>query len=58
MKITFPQRRDGQVLNCQYGHHWPLDRFTAGYVRIKLKTSRKGKVKVNYKWAATRAELA
>ena len=58
MKITFPQRRDGQILNCAYGHHWPLNQFTSGYVRIQLKASRKGRVKVNYKWALTRGELA
>lgn len=51
------RRADGQVLNCEYGHHWPLNLFTTGYVQIRLKTTRKGKVKVNYTWAEDRAEL-
>ena len=58
MKLKFPRREHGQVLNCEYGHHWPLDLFTKGYVKINLKTTRKGKVKTNYVWAKTRAELA
>ena len=57
MKIKFSQRKDGQILNCEYGHHWPLDLFGKGYVKIKLKTTRKGKVKTDYVWAKTRAEL-
>jgi hypothetical protein len=51
------RRRDGQVLNCEYGHHWPLNLFTSGYVQIRLKATRKGKVKVTYTWAEERAEL-
>jgi len=58
MKITFPRRTNGQILNCAYGHHWPLDRFTSGYVRIQLRITTKGKCKIKYVWAATREELA
>lgn len=49
--------KDGQVLNCEYGHHWPLSLFTTGYVRISMKQTRKG-LRLRYKWAATRAELS
>lgn len=58
MKKTFPRREDGQILNCAYGYHWPLDRFVDGYVQIRLKITRRGKVKINYVWAKTRSELA
>jgi hypothetical protein len=58
MKMTtMPRRTDGQILNCKYGYQWPLSQYTTGYVQIQLRTTRKGKVRANYVWAATRAEL-
>lgn len=49
--------KDGQILNCEYGHQWPLDQFTTGFVKIKLRLTRKG-IKIRYVWAETREELA
>jgi hypothetical protein len=50
------QRHDGQVLNCAYGHWWPLSQHTDGFVKIKVRRKRDG-VRLTYRWAATRAEL-
>ena len=50
------QRHDGQVLNCAYGHWWPLSQHTDGYVKIKVRHTRDG-VRLTYRWAETRAEL-
>ena len=25
-------RKRGQILDCQYGFHWPLNNYTFGYV--------------------------
>jgi hypothetical protein len=55
MNIRF---KDGQILNCEYGHCWPLNLFTEGFVRINIITTRRGNLKVRYTWAETREELA
>lgn len=52
------RRKDGEILNCEYGHQWPLNLFTSGFVRINITTTRKGKLKLDYVWAETREELA
>ena len=52
------RRYDGQILNCAYGHHWPLNLFLDGFVRISVETTRRGNIKVRYKWAAERQDLA
>lgn len=52
------RRKHGEILNCGYGHHWPLNLFSTGYVQIIITTTRKGKLKLDYVWAETRAELA
>lgn len=52
------RRYHGQILNCRYGHQWPLSQFTDGYVRIEIRTTSKGRLKLSYVWAATREELA
>lgn len=51
------RRQHGEILNCAYGHVWPLNLFTSGYVRIEIRVSRKGRPRLDYVWAATRAEL-
>lgn len=54
---TMARRYDGQILNCEYGYHWPLTLYSKGYVKIKFVTTRKGNVKITHTWAATREEL-
>lgn len=50
-------RKDGQILNCEYGFHWPMNLYSTGYVMISIKPTRKGNVKVSHTWAATKEEL-
>ena len=50
-------RKDGQILNCEYGYRWPLNLYRTGYVKISIKPTRKGNVKVMHTWAATKEEL-
>lgn len=52
-----PSRKNGQILNCQYGYHWPLNLYTTGFVRLDITTGKRGKPKIRYTWAATRTEL-
>jgi hypothetical protein len=54
MNVRF---KDGQILNCEYGHQWPLNLFTTGYVQISVKQTRRG-LKIRYTWAETRAEFS
>lgn len=56
MLLTKIQRHDGEVLNCAYGHWWPLSQHTTGFVKIKVRHTRDG-VRLTYRWAETRAEL-
>lgn len=57
MKTKIAQREDGQILNCKFGHRWPLSLYTSGYVKVFISTTAKGKVKLTHKWAATKEEL-
>ena len=54
---TITQRYDGQILNCAYGHRWPLNLYTDGFVRISVSVSEKGNLKIKHVWAETREQL-
>lgn len=58
MKVTELARRyNGQILSCEFGHQWPLNLYSAGFVRIVLEVTSKGNIKMKHVWAATREEL-
>ena len=44
-------RTDGEVLNCGYGYHWPLNLHKSGFVRV---VSAKDKT---YIWAPVKETL-
>ena len=33
-KITILTRKPNQVLHCGYGHHWPLNLHSSGFVKV------------------------
>lgn len=49
-------RYHGQILTCGYGHKWPLSFYTEGFVKIRIYTTPKGRVKMDHDWFPTRAE--
>lgn len=44
-------RKQGEILACQYGHKWPLNLHTSGYVKVI------DSVKGLYIWADNKATL-
>lgn len=51
MQNTILIRKPNQILACAYGHNWPLDNHTSGYVKIVCNESRQ------YLWAESRKTL-
>jgi hypothetical protein len=41
--------KDGQILDCSYGHRWPLNMFFKGFVKMSVKQTKKGNIKVSFK---------
>lgn len=50
-KVTILKRKPNQILACQYGHIWPLDMHTSGYVKIIDPESQ------SYIWASNKQTL-
>lgn len=46
------QRKHGQILDCKYGFHWPLNLHIDGYVYIVDSDTK------SYIWSPTRPFLA
>lgn len=58
MRVTEVTRRyHGQILNCEFGHQWPLNLYQNGFVKILVEVTRKGRVKLLHVWAETKEEL-
>jgi hypothetical protein len=58
MKLPMVARRtSGEIFNCKFGHRWPLNLHTDGFVRVHIDVTRKGNLKLGYTWAATVDEL-
>jgi hypothetical protein len=59
MKVTELARRyNGQILSCEFGHLYPLNLYSTGFVKILIEVTQKGNIKMKHIWAATKEELS